>query len=109
VVARETERAIAAMGDPERVCPWVDAGRKPHDGEPFTAHDLDRMLEAAQRAGLRRFLYHHHGNLTPGEWAVISARCGRPWQSTTSPRPGLEGYAAAQSMPGYYPPDLPVL
>ena len=110
VVVRETERAIAAMGDdPERVCPWVDAGRKPHDGEPFTPHDLDRMLEAAQGAGLRRFLYHHHGNLTPGEWAVISARCGQPWQSTTSPLPSLEGYAASQSMPGYYPPDLKIL
>jgi hypothetical protein len=110
VVVRETERAIAAMGDdPERVCPWVDAGRKPHDGEPFTPHDLDRLLEAAQRAGLRRFLYHHHGNLTPGEWAVISARCGRPWQTTTSPLPSLEGYAASASMPGYYPPDLKIL
>jgi hypothetical protein len=109
VVTRETERALAAMGDPERVCPWVDAGRKPHDGEPFTARDLDRLLEAAQGAGLRRFLYHHHGNLTAGEWAVISARCGRPWQSTTSPRPGLEPAAAASSMPGYYPPDLPIL
>jgi len=110
IVVRETTRAIAAMGgDPERVCPWVDAGRKPHDGEPFTPHDLDRMLEAAAGAGVRRFLYHHHGNLTPGEWAVISARCGRPWQATTSPLPSLEGYAASQSMPGYYPPDLPIL
>lgn len=109
VVTRETARAIAAMGDPERVCPWVDAGRKPHDGDPFTAHDLDRMLAAAEGAGLRRFLYHHHGNLTPAEWAVISARCGQPWQTTTSPLPLLEGYAASQSMPGYYPPDLPTL
>ena len=109
VVTRETERAIAAMGDPERVCPWVDAGRKPHDGEPFTAHDLDRLLEAAARAGLRRFLYHHHGNLTPGEWAVITARCGRPWQTTTSPRPVLDGQTRSHEMPGYYPPDLPVL
>lgn len=114
IVVRETERAIAAMGDAEKVCPWVDAGRKPHDGEPFTAYDLDRMLEAAGKAGLRRFLYHHHGNLTPGEWAVISARCGKGgaeagWQSTTSPIPSLEGYAAAGSMPGYYPPDLKIL
>jgi len=109
IVARETRRAIAAMGGSERVCPWVDAGRKPHDGDPFTAHDLDRLLEAASRAGLRRFLYHHHGNLTPGEWAVISARCGKPWQSTTSPRPGLEGLEASRSMPGYYPPDLSIL
>jgi hypothetical protein len=109
IVTRETERAVAAMGDPERVCPWVDAGRKPHDGEPFTAHDLDRMLEAAASAGLRRFLYHHHGNLTPGEWAVISARCGRPWQTTTNPRPTLTGHPRVEEMPGYYPPDRAVL
>jgi hypothetical protein len=109
VVTRETERALAAFGDPERVCPWVDAGRKPHDGEPFTAHDLDRLLGAAEGAGLHRFLYHHHGNLTAGEWAVISARCGRPWQSTTSPRPGSDPETVRTEMPGYYPPDLPIL
>jgi hypothetical protein len=109
IVVRETERALAAMGDPERVCPWVDAGRKPHDGEPFTAHDLDRMLAAAGGAGLRRFLYHHHGNLTAGEWAVISARCGQPWQSTTSPRPVIDPAVALREMPGYHPPDLPIL
>ncbi|MBI3974255.1 MAG: hypothetical protein HY332_23500 [Chloroflexi bacterium] len=109
VVVRETERAIAAMRDPERVCPWVDAGRKPHDGEPFTPHDLDRTLEAASRAGLRRFLYHHHGNLTPGEWAVISARCGQPWEATTSPRPQRDVREPVPDMPGYYPPDLPIL
>ena len=110
IVVRETTRAIAAMGgDAERVVPWVDSGRKPHDGDPFTAHDLDRMLEAAQGAGLRRFLYHHHGNLTPGDWAVISARCGTPWQSTTSPIWSLEGYIGAYSMPGYHPPDLATL
>jgi hypothetical protein len=108
IVTRETERAIAAMGDPERVCPWVDAGRKPHDGEPFTAHDLDRLLEAAQTTGLRRFLYHHHGNLTPGEWAVITARCGQPWQHTTTPRSWLSG-PQPEALPGYYPPDQPVL
>ena len=109
VVVRETERALAAFGDPERVCPWVDAGRKPHDGEPFSAYDLDRLLGAAESAGLRRFLYHHHGNLTPGEWAVISARCGQPWQSTTSPRPLHDPEEARAEMPGYYPPDLPIL
>ncbi len=110
VVVRETTRAIAAMGgDAERVVPWVDSGRKPHDGDPFTAHDLDRMLGAAQGAGLQRFLYHHHGNLTPGDWAVISHRCGTGWQSTTSPKWHLEGYVGAYSMPGYHPPDLATL
>ncbi|MDQ3699837.1 MAG: hypothetical protein M3442_02835 [Chloroflexota bacterium] len=109
IVTRETERALVAMGDPERVCPWIDAGRKPHDGEPFTPHDLDRLLTAAEHTGLRRFLYHHHGNLTPGEWAVISAHGGRPWQTTTSPRPILDPDIARQELPGYYPPDLPIL
>jgi hypothetical protein len=109
IVTRETVRAVAAMGDPERVCPWVDAGRKPHDGEPFSPHDLDRMLEAAQAAGLRRFLYHHHGNLTPGEWAVISARCGRPWQFTSSPRPAIDAPPPTDEIAGYYPPDRPIL
>jgi len=75
------------------VVPWVDAGRKPHDGDPITAGDLRRLLEAAREAGLARFIYHHHGNLTPGEWSVLSALCGEPWE---------EGG-------GYAPPDLPVL
>ncbi|MCC6444088.1 MAG: hypothetical protein IT210_11630 [Armatimonadetes bacterium] len=109
IVFHETIRILAAVGDPDRVCPWVDAGRKPHDGDPFTACDLDRMLEAAGRAGLKRFLYHHHGNLTAGEWAMISARCGQPWQTTTTPAPEMEGMNASRSMPGYYPPDMPVL
>lgn len=109
VVTRETERALAATGDPDRVVPWIDAGRRPHDGDPVSAGDLGRLLDAAAGAGLRRFVYHHHGNLTAGEWAVISQRCGTPWQTTAAPplRPDLMPDTAA--MPGYYPPDLPVL
>jgi len=95
LVAQETRRALAVVDDPHRITPWVDAGRKPHDGDPFSAGDLKRLLEAAQGAGLQRFLYHHHGNLTSGEWAVITALCGEPW------RPDYKG--------GYSPPDLPVL
>lgn len=109
VVTRETERVLAATGDPERVVPWVDAGRRPHDGDPVSAGDLGRLLDAAAGAGLRRFIYHHHGNLTAGEWAEISRRCGTPWQTTAAPplRPDLTPDTAAIS--GYYPPDLPVL
>ena len=109
VVARETRRVLAAVGDPERVVPWVDAGRRPHEGDPITAADLGRLLDAAAGAGMRRFIYHHHGNLTAGEWAVISRRCGTPWQMTAAPplTPALTSDTAA--MPGYYPPDLPVL
>lgn len=109
VVARETTRALAATGDPERVVAWVDSGRRPHEGDPFGAGDLGRLLDAAAGAGLRRFIYHHQQNLTAGEWAVISRRCGTPWQSRGTPplTPALVSDSAA--MPGFYPPDKAVL
>ena len=80
IVAQETRRALAVVDDPDRVVPWVDAGRAPHDGDPMSAGDLKRLLIAAQDAGLQRFLYHHHGNLASGEWAVLSEQCGEPWR-----------------------------
>jgi hypothetical protein len=79
VVGRETGRALAAVEDPERIIPWVDAGRFPHDGDPMPARDLRLLLESAEQAGLKRFLYHHQGNLTAGEWTVISDMCGERW------------------------------
>jgi hypothetical protein len=82
------------VDDPGRIVPWVDAGRFPHDGDAMSARDLRMVLEAAQGAGLQRFLYHHQGNLTAGEWVVISRMCGRPWQSLNS---------------AYQPPDQMVL
>jgi hypothetical protein len=94
VVRHETRRALAVVQDAEDVVPWVDAGRKPHDGEPFGAGDLRRTLRAAREEGLRRFICVDHANLTAGEWAVISAIAGRPWKPT-------EG--------GYAPPDIAVL
>ncbi|MGH7861196.1 MAG: hypothetical protein ACREOS_03050, partial [Candidatus Dormibacteraceae bacterium] len=54
IVAQETSRALAAVGDPERVVPWIDAGRRPHDGDPVSAGDLGRILDAAAGVGLRR-------------------------------------------------------
>ena len=85
VVTQETERALAALGgDAQRLCPWVDSGRAPHDGDPMSADDLRRLLEAAAAAGLERFLYHHHGTLTPGEWRVMSEMCGEPWDPLRS-------------------------
>jgi hypothetical protein len=84
VVKQETRRAIAAVDDPERIVPWLDAGRFPHDGDPMTARDLKMLLDAAEEAGLRRFNYHHQGNLSPGEWTVISDKCGIRWDPRTS-------------------------
>ena len=98
VVAQETRRALAAVDDGSRraarIVPWVDAGHFPHDGDPISAGDLRKMLRAAEAAGLQRFLYHHAGNLTAGEWAVMSEMCGRPWRPLEST---------------YHPPDQLVL
>ena len=84
VVTQETKRALAAVDDPERIVPWLDTGRFPHDGDPMTSRDLKLLLDAAEAAGLRRFNYHHQGNLSPGEWVVISDKCGTRWDPRTS-------------------------
>ncbi|MEX1018098.1 MAG: hypothetical protein WDZ49_00485 [Litorilinea sp.] len=84
IVAQETRRALAAVDDPQRIVPWVDAGRAPHDGDPMPAGQLRALMQAAGDAGLQRILYHHHGNLTPGEWAVMSELCGTPWRPLES-------------------------
>jgi hypothetical protein len=95
VVARETRRALASVDDPSRIVPWLETGRSPHDGDPMTAGHLRQLLESAAEAGLQRFLYHHQGNLTPGEWTVISKLCGTvPWRPLES---------------AYVPPDAHVL
>lgn len=94
IAAEETRRALAVVDDPDRIVPWVDAGRFPHDGDPMSARDLRLLLEAAETAGLQHFLYHHAGNLTAGEWTVMSKLCGRQWGPRTSP---------------YEPPDALVL
>ena len=84
IVAHETRRALAAVDDPHRIVPWLDTGRFPHDGDPMTAADLKCLLQAAGDAGLERFLYHHQGCLSAGEWVVISEACGRPWRALQS-------------------------
>ncbi len=84
VVTQETQRALAVVDDPARIVPWVDAGRAPHDGDPMSAGHLRQLMQAAAGAGLQRILYHHQGNLTPGEWAVMSELCGEAWHPLTS-------------------------
>ena len=108
-MTQETTRVLAATGDPERVVAWVDSGRRPHEGDPLGAGDLGRLLDAAASAGLRHFIYHHHQNLTAGEWAAISRRCGTPWQTADAPPLAPDLVSDPTSMPGYYPPDKPVL
>lgn len=95
VVQEETARALAAVSAPGKILPWVDTGRMPHGGDPMTAGDLHRILEASASAGLQRFLFHNHTHLTAAEWHVISQRCGRPWNEDAgeywppgTPKPG---------------------
>ena len=64
----------------------------PHRGDPMTAGDLKRILEASEAAGLRRFLFHNHGHLTAAEWKVITRMCGREWDEDPE---------------GYWPPNSP--
>lgn len=92
VVFSETRRALEAIGDPRKVIAWVSTGRAPHAGDAMTAHDLERILAASQRAGLQRFLFHPDPDLGVPEWTVISRFCGKPFK----PVPG-----------GYWPSDTP--
>ena len=92
VVQEETRRAIDAVGDAGKILPWVDTGRMPHGGDPMTAGDLSRILEASQTAGLQRFLFHNHAHLTSAEWSVISEMCGAKWDEDPE---------------GYWPPNTP--
>ena len=94
IVASETARGVAAVGDPQRLVPWLETGRHPHDGDPMSAGDLRQLLEASRDAGLQRFLFHHQGHLTAGEWTVISEICGTRWNPRKS---------------SYHPADMPVM
>ena len=92
VVKAETERALAAVSQPEKIVPWVDTGRMPHSGDPMTSGDLHRILTASEEAGLKRFLFHNHVHLTSAEWCVICRMCGTPWNEDPA---------------GYWPPATP--
>jgi hypothetical protein len=74
------------------VIAWVSTGRNPHAGDPMPAHDLERILKASHRAGLKRFIFHPDVNLGAAEWKVISRLCGTEWKEDPS---------------GYWPPDTP--
>jgi hypothetical protein len=84
VAQDETRRALAVVDDHDRIVPWLEAGRSPHDGDPMSAGHMRLLLENAEAAGLKRFLYHHQGNLTAGEWVVMSEICGKRWDPLKS-------------------------
>ena len=78
VVAKETSAALSAVNHPQQVIPWVDVGRRPHNGDPMGSNDFIRILEASHEVGLQRFLYHNHSHLSPAEVEVMKAICGEP-------------------------------
>jgi len=80
VVYSEMQRALAAIGDENKVIGWVSSGRSPHAGDPMPSADLYRILIEAQRAGMKRFVYHPDFNLGASEWEVISGLCGKRWK-----------------------------
>lgn len=92
VVFEETRRALEATGNPDKVIAWISTGRNPHAGDPMPAHDLERILEASHRAGLKRFIFHPDLNLGAAEWKIISRMCGKEWVEDPN---------------GYWPPDTP--
>jgi hypothetical protein len=80
VFGPHTQRALAAIGDPERVIAWVQTGRMPHAGDQMSGRDLHRILTVSEDAGLRRFLFHPAGAMGHAEWAVLSRLCDTPWR-----------------------------
>lgn len=79
-VRSETERALAAVGDPDKVIGWVSSGRLPHAGDMMTSRDLHRILTVSAEAGLQGFVFHATHLLGAAEWTVISKLCGTTWQ-----------------------------
>ena len=79
-VFAESERALAAIGDPNKVVFWVSTGRHPHAGDAMPARDLHGILTASERAGAEQFLFHPDPEMGAPEWRVISSLCGNTWQ-----------------------------
>ena len=97
VVYNETRRALAAVGDPDKVIAWVSTGRRPHGGDPMQARDLYGILNASREAGLKRFLYHPEPDFGAAEWTIISSMCGNQWDEDAG------GYwPSATDKPGFW-------
>ena len=81
----------AGTGDDDKTI--SSTGRSPHAGDSMSARDLDGILSASERAGLKRFLFDPDPDLGAAEWLVISQRCGTAWKEDSSG--------------SYWPPDTP--
>jgi len=81
----------AGTGDDDKTI--SSTGRSPHAGDSMSARDLDGILSASERAGIKRFLFHPDPDLGAAEWRVISQRCGTAWKEDSSG--------------SYWPPDTP--
>lgn len=118
IVQSETRRSLAAVDDdPARVLPWVDAGRRPHGGDPFPASELRRTLETSAAAGLEQFLFHHHYTLTAANWQVISSICGESWRPQYHDQralpvldpESLSMHSGPSNYEGFEPPDRDIM
>jgi hypothetical protein len=82
IVHSETQRALDAVGDADRVIAWVSTGRSPHAGDSMSARDLHAILTTSREAGLKHFLFHPDPDLGAAEWRIISNLCGELWDDT---------------------------
>jgi hypothetical protein len=91
----ELGRTVAAVGDRARVVPWIDTGRAPHDGDPMPPALLEAILVGCRESGVDTFTYFNSGNMSTGEWTMVSELCGQRWEP--------------ERTPGWQPPDRPTL
>ena len=68
----EVRRLIAAVGDAQRVRPWVGTS---HGGRVLTPHELHLLVGSAAAAGLRTYL--HYAGIEGDEWAVAQKHATR--------------------------------
>ena len=109
IVVRETERALARSATRSGSAPGWTPGVS-----PTTASPSPRMTSTASSRPPRAPACGASSTTTTGTSPPASGRssppaAGSPWQSTTSPRPLHDPEEARAEMPGYYPPDLPIL
>jgi hypothetical protein len=67
-VPGEIAKMIFRTGSVERLKPWVGLH---HGGVRISTTELQLLLEAVARSGLRSFIYWHYSDMTEDEWRVL--------------------------------------
>jgi hypothetical protein len=81
-VYNETKRAIEAVGNKSKLIFWISTGRRPHQGDPMPAHDLQGIVQATKDAGGDHIAVYPDRQMGAAEWHVLSRMCGNPWKET---------------------------